>query len=125
MAAITLDAFGDDVPFAGKVVEIEPGSTEIQDVVYYKITVSLDDTTKPIKPGMTANVAIETAKKDNILSVPLRVVRTRDDGSKYIRLLVDGEERETTVTLGIRGNEGKVEIVSGISEGDLAIISVQ
>lgn len=125
MAEITLDAFGDDVPFAGKVVEIEPGSTEIQDVVYYKITVSLDDTTKPIKPGMTANVAIETAKKDNILSVPLRTVRTRDDGSKYIRLLVNGEERETTVTLGIRGNEGKVEITSGIAEGDLAIISVQ
>lgn len=122
---ITLDAFGDDTKFSGTVLDIEPGATEVQDVVYYKVTVSLADTDKSVKPGMTANISIKTVAKENTLSVPLRTVRTRDDGTKFVRVLDNGQEKEVTVKLGFKADEGKVEILEGVQEGQQVIISVK
>ncbi len=122
---ITLDAFGDDVKLSGKVVDIEPGATEVQDVVYYKVTVSLNTDNKPVKPGMTANIAVNTVEKENTLAIPLRTVRTREDGTKYVRILENNQEKEVTVKLGFRADEGKVEITEGLQEGQQVIISVK
>ncbi len=122
---ITLDAFGDEVKFVGKILNIEPGSTEVQDVVYYKVTVSLDDSGKPVKPGMTANVSISAAQKDNALSIPLRSVKTRSDGSKYVRILQNNKLVEKIVTLGLKANEGKVEVLAGLDVGDEVIVAVK
>lgn len=123
--SITLDAFGDDTKFTGAVVAIEPGATEVQDVVYYKVTVSLNDTDQAIKPGMTANIAIKTITKDNAFSIPLRTVRTRDDGTKYVRVLENNQEKEVTVQLGFKADEGKIEVLSGLQEGQQVIVSVK
>lgn len=120
---ITLDAFGPDVKFTGAVATIDPASTLIQDVVYYKVRVRLDDTKQPVKPGMTANVSVATAKKEGVVFIPARTIRTRDDGSRYVRVLVDFSEEERDVVLGLRGNEGKTEITSGLSTGDKVIVS--
>ena len=121
---ITLDAFGPDTKFNGEVAVIDPASTLIQDVVYYKVRIRLDDTKQSVKPGMTANVSVATAQKENTLFVPARTIRTRDDGSRYVRVLVGGvNEEERDVKLGLRGNEGKTEILSGVSEGEKIIVS--
>lgn len=120
---ITLDAFGDDVKFSGQVLNIEPGSTEIQDVVYYKVTVALNDTDKPIKSGMTANVTFNTDTRTDVLYVPLRAVRT--NSTKYVRLLVNGQEKETPVKLGLKADDGKVEILEGLKEGDVVILGIK
>lgn len=120
---ITLDAFGPDVKFNGEVATIDPASTLIQDVVYYKLRIRLDDTAQSVKPGMTANVSVDTAHKDQTLFIPARTIRTRDDGSRYVRVLVNGSEEERDVTIGLRGNEGKTEITKGLSEGEVIIVS--
>lgn len=124
-AVITLDAFGDEVKFGGQILSIDPGSTEVQDVVYYKVRVSLDDSDREIKPGMTANISINAAEKSDVLSVPLRSVRTRDDGTKYVRVLENGNVVEKTVVLGMKANEGKVEITSGLVAGEKIILSIK
>ncbi len=120
---VTLDAFGPDTKFNGEVAVIDPASTLIQDVVYYKVRIRLDDTKQSVKPGMTANVSVATAQKENTLFVPARTIRTRDDGSRYVRVLVGVNEEERDVKLGLRGNEGKTEILSGVSEGENIIVS--
>ncbi len=122
-AVITLDAFGDDVKFSGKVINIDPGSTVIQDVVYYKVKISLDDTDKPVKPGMTANVIVKTDQRDNALIIPSRSLRT--DGSKYVNILENNKEVKKELKLGIKGNDGKVEVLEGVNEGDLVILGIQ
>ncbi|MBI5729327.1 MAG: HlyD family efflux transporter periplasmic adaptor subunit, partial [Candidatus Magasanikbacteria bacterium] len=43
-ARITLDAFGEDTKLTGTITAIDPSSTEVEDVVYYTVTVSLADT---------------------------------------------------------------------------------
>lgn len=123
-AAITLDAFGDDVKFSGEVINIEPGSTEIQDVVYYKVTVRLLESDKPIKPGMTANIVVSTASRSGALYIPARAVRT-EDGVKLVKILEGGKEVDATVTIGLKADEGKVEILSGLNEGQEVILGVK
>jgi HlyD family secretion protein len=122
-AVITLDAFGDDVKFSGQVQNIEPGSTEIQDVVYYKVTVRLDELTgKQVMSGMTANVTLSTDKREGVLFVPLRAVRTNNE--KYMRVLRDGKVTDVPVKLGMRADDGKVEVLSGVNEGDEIVLGV-
>jgi len=121
---MTLDAFGEDVKFTGKIMSIEPASTEIQDVVYYKVTVALDPTDKEIKSGMTANVIIGTGTRENVVIIPMRAIRTRNT-DKYVRVLENNVEVEKNVKVGMRGNDGKVEILEGINEGENIIVSVK
>jgi len=120
---ITLDAYGSDVMFDGVVTEIEIGETVIQDVVYYKVTVVLieDDREYQIFNGMTADVTFYTEEKENVLYVPQRVVRA-DGARRIVRVVNNGEVREVEVITGLRGDNGLIEIVSGLSEGDEVVI---
>ena len=120
---ITLDAFGDDTKFGGKVMSIDPASTDIQDVVYYKVKVSLDETDKPIKTGMTANVTVATEKRVGVLFIPSRAVRTNSE--KYIKLLVGKTVKDVPVTLGLKADDGKVEVTAGLNEGDVVIVGTK
>lgn len=123
---ITLDAFGDDMKFKGQVLNIEPASTEIQDVVYYRVRAALEKTDAEIKPGMTANLIINTAKKENVLFIPFRAVLTKDIGGfKYVRVLKNNNLEEREVKLGLRGDDGKVEILDGLQEGEEFVTRVR
>ncbi len=120
---IVLDAFGPDTKFTGQVVTIDPAATLVQDVVYYRVRIRLDPTTLPVKPGMTANVSILTEKKDNVLSVPTRVVRTGADDRRYVLVLENGAEKEVAVKTGLRANEGRLEITEGLIAGQDVVVS--
>ncbi|MBN1778933.1 MAG: efflux RND transporter periplasmic adaptor subunit [Candidatus Buchananbacteria bacterium] len=128
-ASITLDAFTEDDIFAGTVTTINPAQTDIQDVVYYKVTVifspdqseAIMNLMDKIKPGMTANVDIKTAEKDDVLIIPLRAVK-EDGGIKTVSVLAaDNQVKDFTVETGLRGDEGLVEITNGLKAGDQVI----
>ncbi len=125
--SITLDAYGDEVKFNGIVTTKDPAETRVQDAVYYNIRVQIDPAGKEVKPGMTANVTITTASSANTLVIPLRAVRTLTaaDGSltKHVRVLVNGKPEDRTIVLGLKGDEGQAEVLSGLSEGDNVIVS--
>jgi HlyD family secretion protein len=118
---ITLDAYGEDVNFPGKVIFIEPAETNVQDVIYYKVDISFDPDGKEIKSGMTANVTITTAEKKNVLNIPFRAVIDNGTGEKTVKLLVNNLAQEVKVEIGLKSDEGQVEVLSGVKEGDLVI----
>ncbi|MFA5936008.1 MAG: efflux RND transporter periplasmic adaptor subunit [Patescibacteria group bacterium] len=120
-ATMTLDAYGDDVEFAGTVIAEDPDQTKVQDAVYYKIRVQIDPKEKDVKPGMTANVIVTTDKRENTLVIPLRAVRTKDDGTKIVRVMNGETPEERVVELGLRGDEGRVEITKGLNENELVV----
>lgn len=131
-AEVTFDAFPSDVIFKGQVYFIEPAATIVQEVVYYKVKVRLTNLAEveaeniKVKPGMTANAIITTAEKDNILVIPSRAVVEKADGSKIVRVLVDEQVNEVPVQVGLKGDEGMVEIIAdGLKEGDLVVTSVK
>lgn len=130
-ASITFDAFGDDCRVVGQVYFIEPASTSISEVIYYKIKINFteDELEKNgfiIKSGMTANVDIVANFKKNVLVVPARAVLLKNGGERYVRVLAGKDFREVTVQLGISGDQAMVEIVSEeLKEGDLVITSIK
>lgn len=121
---VKLDAYGDEISFRGIVAEIEIGETIIQDVVYYTVTLTIEDGGEhQILNGMTANVIFNTAKKDGVLSIPQRAVRSNTDGSKYVRVLEDGQLKDVMVKVGLRGDGGLVEVIDGLMEGQEVIVN--
>jgi RND family efflux transporter MFP subunit len=124
-AKVTLDAYGSDKIFTAVVVEIDPAETVIDGVPTYKITFQFAEENGLIKSGMTANLDIVTAERENILSVPQRAV-LRSNGKKLIRILqTDNTIQEVTVVTGIRGTDGNIEVIEGLSEGDNVILSTK
>lgn len=124
-ATITLDSYGDNVTFNGAVVSIAPDQTVVQDAVYYKSRVQLEAREDvEFKPGMTANVTILTAKKDQVLVVPTRSVKTdQGSGAETVRVLDGNNIIEKTVKLGLKGDEGRVEVIDGLSENQTIIVA--
>jgi RND family efflux transporter MFP subunit len=126
---ITLDAFGDETRFSGKVYFIEPAETVIQDVIYYKVKVEFSEGngnySSIVKSGMTANVIITTNFKKDVLLVPSRAVIEKNGDGKFIKTLVNGKAIESPVEVGMKGDEGFVEILSGVKEGDNVITFIK
>ncbi|MCC7357240.1 efflux RND transporter periplasmic adaptor subunit [Candidatus Uhrbacteria bacterium] len=122
-ASITLDAYGDDIKFTGTVSAKDPAETKIQDAVYYKIRVQIEPGDKEVKPGMTANVTIQTGESKNTLVIPLRAVRTKsENGQKTVRTLENNQPVEKNIDLGLRGDEGRVEVTKGLNEKEQVIV---
>jgi HlyD family secretion protein len=123
-ATVTLDALGSDVKFTGKVLTVDPASTEIQDVVYYKVKVAINDNgDETVKPGMTADVLIKTDNRDNAFFIPSRAVMTKvETDEKYVRILKDEKIEERIIKLGLKADDGKVEVLSGLSEGEEIVL---
>ncbi len=120
-AVITLDAFGDDVTFKGKVIAENPDQTKVQDAIYYKTYITIEGDGKDIKPGMTANIIVKTGTRENTLIIPSRAVR-ETDGQKSVRVLEGNTPKDVNITTGLRGDEGRLEIVSGLTAGQQVII---
>jgi multidrug efflux pump subunit AcrA (membrane-fusion protein) len=116
-AEITLDAYGSDIVFIATLSKIDPSETIIDGVATYKATLNFDKSDPRIKSGMTANTDISGAKKENVLYIPGRTITTKDK-IKTVNLVEGTETREVTVTTGLRGTNGDVEILSGLNEGD-------
>lgn len=123
-ATVTFDAFEESEKFVAKVIEIEPAATIIQDVVYYKVKLRLTNSDIRLKEGMSSDIDIHTEEKDNVILIPRRAVNTEDD-KKYVDILTGENEMKTVeVETGLRGDDGKMEIISGIEEGDKVIVFV-
>lgn len=131
-AEVTLDAFGDEIKFLASVRFVEPAETVIQDVIYYKLKIDFahqESQLSPeffsrIKSGMTANVVLTTAYRENVLIIPNRAVIDRNGEGKIVRVLVGGQLREKKVTLGLKGDNGLVEIVSGLEVDDIVVTRI-
>ncbi len=122
-ATITLDAYGDEVKFNGTVTAKDPAETRVQDAIYYIIRVEINPSGREVKPGMTANVTITTGEAKAALVIPLRAVHTDSTtNEKTARVLKNAGPEQRTVTLGLKGDEGRVEVLSGMNEGDVVIV---
>lgn len=118
----TFDALGSDRVFKGKVAQIDPASTLVSGIVNYKIKASVGKL-EDIKPGMTANLKIIVNSKKDTLMIPKRSVVDKD-GKVYVRVVTDEKKKsyeEQAVTLGIEGDGGVVEVVSGLKQGQKVI----
>jgi membrane fusion protein, macrolide-specific efflux system len=122
--SVTFDALTDDDIFSGQVTEVDPASTVIQDVVYYRVKIKLDNFDKRLKIGMTCNDDIVTAEAHDILMIPQRAVK-KENSKRYVEILHETEEKQEVekryVETGISGDNGMIEIKKGLKEGEKVI----
>jgi RND family efflux transporter MFP subunit len=120
-ATVTLDAFGDRVLFEGSVLSEDPDQTKIQDAIYYKLHITFAVGDHDVKPGMTANITILTAKKEGALTMPSRALR-EENGRRFVRVLDGATVRDVTIETGVRADGGLLEVMSGLQEGQNVIV---
>lgn len=63
--------------FEGVVKQVRLGSTTVQNVVIYTTIVSIENPRLELLPGMTANLRIETDRRDNVVRIPNAALRWR------------------------------------------------
>ena len=97
-------------------------SSSSASVIYYYVTLDVDDPDDVLKLGMTARVDITTSQKDDALVVPIAALKTNDSGSYVIRVDANGQTEQVPVTTGIYSDE-YVEILSGLTQGDKVSIT--
>lgn len=121
-AMITLDAYGDEEVFDARVIAIDPAETIIEGVSTYKVTLQFLEENGRIRSGMTANIDILTAKLQDVFTIPQRAVIYKN-GDKFVRVLDLGSDEfgEVKVETGLHGSDGRLEIISGLKEGDRVI----
>ena len=72
----TVDAFPMRI-FHGKVVQVRNAPITVQNVVTYDTVIGVSNPDLKLKPGMTANVSIIIAHKDNVLQIKNAALRYR------------------------------------------------
>jgi HlyD family secretion protein len=119
----TVDAFPSRT-FHGKVVQVRNAPIIVQNVVNYDTVVGVSNSDLKLKPGMTANVSIKIAHRDDVLQIKNAALRYRPPDA------TPAETRSTSPPSGrperradrtvylFNGNHPKpVQITTGISDG--------
>jgi HlyD family secretion protein len=78
-ATFTVDSYPGQA-FRGRVVQIRQAPQVLQNVVTYTTVVAVSNPELKLKPGMTANVRILVARRENALLVPNAAFRVRLEG---------------------------------------------
>lgn len=121
--SVELDAFPGQ-PFDLKVTELDPAATEVDGVSKYRAKLDFVVQQDQMKIGMTGDSEIFTDFREDVLRIPGRAVITQD-GNDIVRVLVDGEIEEREVVVGMDGEGGDVEIVSGVEEGETIVVLIK
>ncbi len=130
-ATITFDAI-DGLSLTGAVEQIDAVGTVSQGVVSYQVKITFNTQDPRVRPGMTANAAIQTAVHQDVLYVPSSAVKT-SNGASYV-LAFNPPLGDTTgspvtsptppkqipVQVGI-ADDTNVEITSGLTEGEQVV----
>lgn len=118
-ATLTFDALDEKDIFTASVIEIDPAATVIQDVVYYRIKLKLDNTDNRLKIGMSCNIDVLTAKVNNVLMIPQRAIKNEDSRQFVEVLQADGVSIERVyIEVGLSGDNGMIEIKNNLKTSD-------
>lgn len=121
-ATTTLDAYGPAVEFASVVIAVDPAETMRDGVPTYKTTLSFLSPDPRIRSGMTADVRIQTGVLRNAVVIPAGAVGDKN-GSPYVSVVHRGVVESRSVTLGPTPALGQAQIVSGLSDGEVILLT--
>lgn len=122
-AKVNVSAFSD--------VTFDATVTDIGDATYnsstgettYAVTVTLSGDMTELYDGMTAEVTFITEDVEEVLYISNRAV-TREDGVSYVKVKENGNIVTKEITTGF--SDGTyVQVVEGLSEGDIVVIESQ
>ena len=113
---ISIDAIPSE-NFYGILKTVNSRETEIDGVPVYEAFIELASNGR-IKTGMSASGIVILASKENVLAIPLYLVKKVGDKNFVKVILEDGSIKEQEVTLGLVGTDSMIEVISGLNLGD-------
>lgn len=132
----TVDAFPGE-NFSGRVRQVRNNTTTTNNVVTYPTIITVDNPDLKLRPGMTANVTIVVARRENVLRAPNAALRFRPADAPpapngrqrtLYRFLgdIDANGRATGAIEAVAVQTGLAdaaftEIVSGVPEGEVVV----
>ena len=132
-ATFDVDAFPDRT-FQGRVTQVRNAAVVVQNVVTYDVVIEVDNSDLSLKPGMTANVSIITAKAAGVLRIPNAALRFRPPvkpgegstareggagaGGPAVWVLQKGSPKRVPVTLGLSDGTWTELVRGDIREGE-------
>ncbi|GJL90916.1 efflux RND transporter periplasmic adaptor subunit [Hyphococcus sp.] len=120
-ATMTLPAFPGEA-WEGVVDYIYPTAEMMTRTV--QVRLRFDNPGDRLKPNMFAKVEIKATPKHGVLTATQSAIIRTSKGDRVILALGDGRFRPAQVTTGVESS-GKVEIVSGLNEGERVVIESQ
>ncbi len=83
----------------------------------YQIQITIEGEQDRLRPGMTAKISIVQEEKKGVLAVPYDCVETKEDGTKVIYVMEDGQKKETVVEKGMEADYYAEIKGEGLKEG--------
>ncbi|MFA6322072.1 MAG: efflux RND transporter periplasmic adaptor subunit [Candidatus Buchananbacteria bacterium] len=121
LAKVTLDAYGGSEIFDATLIAIDPAETILNGSAVYKTKLQFSQDNEKIKSGLTANIEIGTQNKTGVLIIPSQTIMTK--GLEKFVMIDDGQGslKQQKVEVGITGQDGQTEIISGLIENDRVV----
>ncbi len=119
-ASVKFDAYPENQRFEAEVTEIDPTPVTVQNVVYYVVKMQVDNPDAGLRYGMNCTIYDQTNQKDNVLIIPKGTVE-KEGGKKFVTILTDAKKNtveKKEIQIGLDGDDGMVEVISGLKEGD-------
>jgi HlyD family secretion protein len=104
----TVDAFPDQT-FHGKVAQIRNAPKIDQNVVTYETIIDVSNAKRKLKPGMTANVSIVVAQRQDALKIPNAALRFRPSAPKKSPSLGTSDSKTRKKSSGSKKEKHKAE----------------
>lgn len=109
-----------DLSVPGKVTEIARSATTEAGVSYFAVKLAID-AQEGVRSGMSVEVSILNQHAPNAVALPLSVISYDETNTPYV-LIRDEQGKPTAVTIKTGVSNGEyVEIVSGLSEGQIIL----
>jgi HlyD family secretion protein len=126
-ATFTVDAYP-GVSFSGVIKQVRLAPINVQNVVTYNVVVGVDNQDLRLKPGMTANVSIVVAQRDQVLKIPNAALRFMPPKGEVDRRTADGQTPRTDGARAVPAGTGMVSRMVWKQQGehgDLVAVPVQ
>ncbi|MEM1080523.1 MAG: efflux RND transporter periplasmic adaptor subunit [Pseudomonadota bacterium] len=86
----------------------------------FRVTVEVNDTTGRLRPGMFGRFQIVYDERESVLLAPVEAVAI-EDGMASVFVVEEDLVSQRSIEIGYRNN-GKYEVVSGLSEGEQVVV---
>jgi HlyD family secretion protein len=120
-----VDAYPSET-FGGTVAQVRLNPTTVQNVVTYAAIIDAPNPELKLKPGMTATVTIEVARRDGVLRVPASALRFKPDAEVLARFGAAAPKaaggKQATVWLSTGATLSPVAVTTGLSDGSFTEI---
>jgi len=129
-ATIKVDAFGDR-EFRGMVTEIgnsaqSSGLGTQEQVVNFEVKINFFDLDDNLRPGMSCNADIQTETVENVISVPIQSVTTRENVKIPGKDMKDSTKNENKDKNEMNmDNKGPTEVVFIVNDGKAKVVPVK